>query len=256
MVQYFPSISPDHQEWLLSQPVYFVASAPNRGKHINISPKGLPATSLAILGPNQVAYLDATGSGNETISHVRENGRVTVMFCSFGASPRIMRLFCTGSIVEYTDPAFRGWLSRMNLAKDYIRGVRAVIALDVFLVQTSCGYGVPRLALQTDAATGAVKPYLQDRETLVAWGEKKDGTKELLEAQCKWNLESLDGLPGLRTALQGTGKSNIAISLSIAANRYRRLLELAGAVFVTVLTLWLAGCLKMPPALLDRMASL
>ncbi|KAK2880692.1 hypothetical protein FQN49_000461 [Arthroderma sp. PD_2] len=256
MVQYYPSISPDHQEWILKQPVYFVASAPSRGKHVNISPKGLPASSLAILTPNKAAYLDATGSGNETISHLRENGRITIMFCSFGPAPRILRLFCTGNVVEYNDPAFRPWLSDMGLAEGYIVGVRAVITLDIFLVQTSCGYGVPRLALHTDAATGEVKPYLQDRETISEWGEKKSVKNELFKYQREWNAESLDGLPGMRTALEARGKSKAAITMSIALCKHRRILELVGTVFFTVFALWLAGSLKMPVFLLDRTASL
>ncbi|KAM5470172.1 hypothetical protein MauCBS54593_004056 [Microsporum audouinii] len=255
MVQFYPSVSSDHQEWMLNQPVFFVASAPSRGKHINISPKGLPSTSLAILSPNEAAYLDATGSGNETISHVRENGRITVMFCSFGPAPRILRLFCTGKVVEYNDPAFRSWLSKMNLAENYIVGVRAVITLDIFQVQTSCGFGVPRLALRTDAETGAVKPYLQDRETISEWGEKKLVKQELFRYQQEWNAESLDGLPGLRAAMLARGKSKIAVGLSITLYRYRRLVELVGAVFVTVLALWFAGCLKQP-AMLNSTASI
>lgn len=83
MVKFFPSISPDHAEFMLAQPLFYVASAPLVRSHVNLSPKGQPSRSFAVLGPNTVAYVDATGSGCETIAHVYENGRVTVMFCSF-----------------------------------------------------------------------------------------------------------------------------------------------------------------------------
>lgn len=132
MVKYFDSI-PDHlRDWALEQQVFFTASAPLAGKHVNVSPKGLPATTFTIFDPNHAAYIDATGSGIETVSHVYENGRITVMFCSFGKSPRIMRFFCTGKVVEYDQPEFDPLLERM--AKRRVEGARAIIMLDVFKV--------------------------------------------------------------------------------------------------------------------------
>jgi hypothetical protein len=136
MVKYYNSIEPDLQEWALKQAVFFTASAPLNGRHINLSPKGLPATSFSILNPNRCAYVDATGSGIETVSHVLENGRVTIMFCSFETSPRIMRLFCTGHVVEWDEPDFEGLLKRMGNKK--LAGMRAVILLDVFKVSMKC----------------------------------------------------------------------------------------------------------------------
>lgn len=132
MVKYYDSIGPELEEWALKQAVFFTASAPLTGRHVNISPKGLPSSSFSILNPNFCAYVDATGSGNETISHLLENGRVTIMFCSFEASPRIMRFFCTGHVVEWNEPGYEGWLKRM--ATKEVPGARAVILLDVFKV--------------------------------------------------------------------------------------------------------------------------
>ncbi|KAK2733388.1 hypothetical protein FQN57_002145 [Myotisia sp. PD_48] len=239
MVQYYDSISPDHQEWIRSQAVFFVASAPSFGKHVNISPKGLPSSSLAILGPNEVAYVDANGSGNETISHIRENGRVTIMLCSFGPSPRIYRLFCKGEAIEWNEPAFRPCLARMKLSDNHIEGARAVIRLDVFLAQTSCGYGVPLLALATDPTTKEPKPYLKDRETLGHWASNKIEKNELHNYQREWNSASLDGLPGLRVAMKAEGKH--FVSLRIWLCQHRRPLELLAvmlaSVFISVLTL-------------------
>jgi hypothetical protein len=132
MPKFYPSISEDLRDWALRQSVFFVASAPLRGKHVNLSPKGLPDASFAILGPNEAAYIDATGSGNETICHLRENGRITVMFCSFDASPRILRLFCNGSVIEWNQPEFAKYLERMG--KKTVLGARAIIHLDVYKV--------------------------------------------------------------------------------------------------------------------------
>jgi hypothetical protein len=114
MPKFYPSITPDLHDWALRQSIFFVASAPLRGKHINLSPKGLPDASFAILGPNEAAYIDATGSGNETICHLRENGRITILFCSFDAAPRILRFFCTGSVIEWDQPEFHTYLERMG----------------------------------------------------------------------------------------------------------------------------------------------
>ena len=132
MVKFYDSITPDLQEWAMKQAVFFVASAPLHGEHINLSPKGLPSSSFAIINPNLCAYVDATGSGIETIAHLQENGRCTVMFCSFDTSPRIMRFFCKGRAVAWNEPGFDDWLKRMG-GKSFA-GARAVILLDVFKV--------------------------------------------------------------------------------------------------------------------------
>lgn len=130
MGKFYESISDDLRDWALRQKVFFVASAPLHGRHVNLSPKGLPDSCFAILSPNQAAYIDSTGSGCETIAHLRENGRITVMFCSFDKSPRIMRFFCTGTVIEWNEPEFFTFLERMG--KTEVVGARAVVKLDVF----------------------------------------------------------------------------------------------------------------------------
>ena len=137
MVKFYDKIETDLSEWAMNQQVFFVASAPIYGKHFNLSPKGLPSSSFSVLSPNLCAYVDATGSGVETISHIQENGRCTIMFCSFGVSPRIMRLFCTGRVVAWNEPGFEGWLRRMDGKS--LMGARAVIILDVFKVRQETG---------------------------------------------------------------------------------------------------------------------
>lgn len=100
MGKLYKSMPDDLRDWVLRQREFFVASAPLHGRHVNLSPKGLPDPCLAIHGSNQVAYIDAAGSCCETISHVYENGCITLMFCSFDVSPRILRFYCTGTVIE------------------------------------------------------------------------------------------------------------------------------------------------------------
>ncbi|KAF2085169.1 hypothetical protein K490DRAFT_2444, partial [Saccharata proteae CBS 121410] len=211
MPTFHPSLLPHHTTFFLSTPLFFTATAPSNGHHINLSPKGLPRTSLAVLSPNQVAYLDHTGSGCETIAHIYDNGRVTLMACSFGASPKIMRLFCRGRVVEKTgnEGEFGEWVQRMRKAglgrgegggemefdwKKETESVRAVVLLDVWKVQTSCGYGVPVINDNTNN-----NPKL---ETSIS----EPGGKVLLEYQTANNSRSLDGCPGLKSARRAGGE--------------------------------------------------
>jgi hypothetical protein len=130
MVHFYDHIPDDLAEWALKQQVFFIASASLVGAHINLSPKGLPASTLHVFNKNEVGYVDATGSGIETISHIYENGRATIMFCSFDKSPRIMRWFCTGRVVEWDQSEYDGLIKAMG--KEEITGARAVILLHVY----------------------------------------------------------------------------------------------------------------------------
>jgi hypothetical protein len=116
----------------MSQPLFYIASSPTYGSHINISPKGLPSTTFSILSPNKAAYIDATGSGAETIAHLYENGRCTVMFCSFEKTPRILRLFCKGRVTEFWEDGFREGVREMGVEVPV--GARAIIVLEIFKV--------------------------------------------------------------------------------------------------------------------------
>src|SRR6188508_480356 len=125
------------------QRVFFVATAPNGpGGHVNVSPKGVDGT-LAVLDDHTVAYLDLTASGAETIAHLRENGRITVMFCAFDGPPNIVRLHGRGRFVTLYDDGFEELLARFPAELPEERGTRAVIVVDVDRVSDSCGYGVP-----------------------------------------------------------------------------------------------------------------
>jgi hypothetical protein len=218
MVKFYPSLNESHIEFITSQPLFFVASAPWAGDHINVSPKGHPSRTFSILGPNTVAYLDATGSGVETISHVYENGRVTIMFCSFGASPQVMRLFCKGRVVEKWDQHYQELRAKMateNGDEVDVTGARAIIVLRVKKVQTSCGFGVPMMGygdkeildgtvdavtlVEHDQDTGASDGW-KPRDTMDRWARKALEKQQLGDFQKKMNHKSLDGLPGMQSA--------------------------------------------------------
>jgi hypothetical protein len=175
----FASLSPDLAQWWREQPVFFVATAPaGDGGHVNLSPKGYD--TLRVLGPQRVAYLDLTGSGVETIAHLRENGRITLMACAFAGNPRISRIYGRGTVHEVGTPGFDA------LASDFpaLPGQRAIIEVNVERVTTSCGYAVPLMDL------------VDDRDRLIAWAEKK-GDDGVVEYWASKNRESIDGLPGL-----------------------------------------------------------
>ncbi len=166
-------------EWIRAQPLFFVATAPLSGAgHVNCSPRGV--AGLALLGPREVAWLDLTGSGVETIAHLRENGRVVLMLCAFEGPPRVVRLHGRGSVVEPGDPGFDALRARFGPHE----GVRAVIRVACERIADTCGYGVPRMA------------YQGEREQLAAWTRRK-GPEGIRAYQAEKNARSLDGLPGL-----------------------------------------------------------
>jgi hypothetical protein len=165
--------------WMERQPIYFVASAPLAADgHVNVSPKG--GDSLRVIDPNTVAYLDLTGSGAETIAHTRENGRLTIMFCSFDAKPNIVRAFGTGEARLPGTPGFDELVDRFP----HHDGTRSIVVLHTTEITSSCGYSVPLMEL------------VGHRSTLDEWVERK--TPEELEAyRATKNARSLDGLPAL-----------------------------------------------------------
>lgn len=165
--------------WMEAQPVYFVATAPSGdGGHVNLSPKGYD--SLRVLDERTVAYLDLTGSGVETIAHLRQNGRITVMCCAFEGTPRIVRCHGRGTVVLPGAAGFDELVERFPA----LPGVRSVIRVDVDRVSSSCGFGVPLMEL--------VGP----RETLVSWAERK-GDGGIADYWATRNATSIDGLPGV-----------------------------------------------------------
>jgi hypothetical protein len=176
--------------WIARQPMFFVASAPLAGDgHVNLSPKG-PAGTFRVLGPRRVAYLDYVGSGAETVAHVRENGRVTVMFCAFEGPPRIVRLHGRGTVVLPGDPDFGALLEEAAFEEPTVpEGRRAVIVVEVVRIGSSCGYGVPLMN------------YAGARPHMDAWARKRlraHGPDGLDTYQAEHNVRSIDGLPGVQ----------------------------------------------------------
>jgi hypothetical protein len=149
MAKVFDEITEHQREWIARQAMFFVATAPLNGDgHVNVSPKG-PIGSLAVLGPHAVAYLDVNGSGAETIAHLRENGRICVMLCSFEGPPRILRLHGNGEVVMRDDPRFDDLFATAEFADLSIpEARRSIIRVDVTRVADSCGYGVPLMTFE------------------------------------------------------------------------------------------------------------
>lgn len=179
MADRFPSLRPDLAQWWCEQPVFFVATAPaGADGHVNLSPKGYD--TFRVLGPDRVAYLDLTGSGVETIAHLRENGRITLMACAFNGNPRISRIYGRGTVHTVGSAGFD------ELAPFFpgLPGRRSIIDVAVEGVTTSCGYAVPLMDL------------VGDRDRLVEWAEKK-GEEAIVEYWGNKNAVSIDGLPGV-----------------------------------------------------------
>ncbi len=177
MAKVYDRISDELQTFIRQQPLFFVATAPlSAAGHVNLSPKGLD--SFRILSPNRVAYLDLTGSGNETSAHLLENGRITLMFCAFQEPPLILRLYGQGRVVL---PPDADWQTLYSLFPS-IPGARQIIVADINRVQTSCGFGVPLYELQ------------DQRSRLVDWAAKR-GETGLQDYRQQKNSVSLDGLP-------------------------------------------------------------
>ena len=161
------------------QHVFFVATAPLSSKgNLNLSPKGLD--SFRILGPRTVAYLDLIGSGVETIAHLKENGRIILMFCVFDGPPTIVRLHGRGRVIEEHSSGFSSLAAQFPA----FESTRSIIVVDVTRVSSSCGFGVPRLK------------YEGDRDQLFRWAQKK-GPEGLKSYKQEKNRRSIDGLPGL-----------------------------------------------------------
>jgi hypothetical protein len=176
----FDGINDKLRAFIEDQPLFFVATAPMAAEgHINLSPKGMG--SLKVLDRSTVAYLDLTGSGIETISHLKENGRIVVMLCAFEGPPRIVRLHGRGDALMADTDGFD------KLAHHFptTEGRRAIITVRVDRVADSCGFGVPLM------------DYAGERPQMPEWVERKGGREGILAYQEEKNRASIDGLPGI-----------------------------------------------------------
>lgn len=179
MGRIFDGIDDTLAAWIGKQPVWFVATAPLAADgRINLSPRG--HDSLSILDPHRIAWVDYTGSGVETIAHLRENGRICLMFCSFDTRPRIVRVHGTGRVALPGEPDYVDVVARHPEHPS----TRAVIVVDVTRVSDSCGYGVP------------VMEFVGERD-LLRLGAVKRGPEGMAAYRAEKNAQSIDGLPGL-----------------------------------------------------------
>lgn len=177
MGQQFGKIEPQHKAFIAQQKIFFVASAPPKGR-VNLSPKGL--SSFRVLGDNDVAYLDCTGSGSETRAHLMasDDRRLTIMFCAFEGDPVILRLYGQARSIMRGTPEYEALL----LDFEDMPGARQIIRLTVDLVQTSCGMGVPLF------------DYRAERGSLVRYWLAR-GNDQLRKYWGLKNMKSIDGLP-------------------------------------------------------------
>ena len=181
MGKVFERIDEHQREWISQRELFFVATAPLAADgRVNCSPKG-PMGTFRVLDDHTVAYLDMVGSGAETVAHLRENGRIVVMFCAFEGPPRILRLHGRGTVLPADAVAFPGSTPPPGTE-------RAIIRVDVERIADSCGYGVP------------VMEYVGTRPQYPAWAEtklRKGGEHALEEYMAEENAVSIDGLPAV-----------------------------------------------------------
>jgi hypothetical protein len=185
----FDGIDERWRDWIAKQPMFFVATAPLDAEgHVNVSPKG-PIGSLRVVDERTIAYLDVVGSGSETIAHLRENGRIVVMFCAFEGPPRILRLHGRGEVVLRDDPRFDDLIAENGFEDPGLEeSRRSVVLVHVDRIADSCGYGVPLMAHEGQRdhypKFEAKRVRTQGSEGAVEFGRKK-------------NAESIDGLPSV-----------------------------------------------------------
>ncbi|NLT30140.1 MAG: pyridoxamine 5'-phosphate oxidase family protein [Propionibacterium sp.] len=173
MAKFYDSIEPQLVEFIERQQMYFVGTAAADGR-VNVSPKGLD--TFRVLGPHRVAWLNGTGSGNETAGHVAQNPRMTIMFCSFEAKPWILRLYGTARCVQPGDPDFAELVELFPP----LDGARQVYDVTVTECQTSCGFGVP------------LYEHVGQRDLMYSWADKK-GPEGIAKYQREKNARTIDG---------------------------------------------------------------
>jgi hypothetical protein len=206
MATQFERIEDVHRDWIAKQAMFFIGTAPLRDDgHVNVSPKG-PIGSLRVLDDHTVAYLDAYGSGTETIGHLNENGRIVVMLCAFEGAPRILRLHGRGRVLQAGTPEYEELLARVAFDDPSTPGSRrSIVVVDVTRVADSCGYGVPEMT------------FVRNREHLALAHAKKERVKgeAYREIQVTRNAHSIDGLEALRP-VQGDAAGDEADPAEVA----------------------------------------
>ncbi|WP_019544241.1 pyridoxamine 5'-phosphate oxidase family protein [Streptomyces sulphureus] len=200
----YPGIEGRLRDFILAQPVFFTATAPlSPDGTVNLSPKGLSG-SLAVLDPHTLAYLDFAGSNAETLAHLRENGRITLMWCAFRGPPTIVRVHGTGEPVFRDDPRFVALLDRFTAIDPADHGLRAIVLVHAELVRDTCGFAVPLMEYVEDRTLHGSRFAREDDASLDAYFHGKEHV-----------ARSIDGLPGLPLPLPPSpttdaGKTRVA----------------------------------------------
>ena len=197
MAKLFDEIDDSLRAFMEAQPMFFVATAPSGdGGHVNLSPKG-GRNLFRVTGPLGFAYVDLMGSGIETIAHLRENGRIVVMFCAFEGPPKIVRLHGAGRPVQQQDEGFSELLASFEVSDEQRPAVRSVVTVEVTRVADSCGFVVPRM------------DYVGERDQLYRFAGnrlRKLGSEAVAEYVSENNAHSLDGLTGLDPLVTTNGR--------------------------------------------------
>ena len=188
MGRIYERIDEKQQAWIARQSMFFVGTAPSGDSgHINVSPKG-PIGSLRVIDDHTVAYLDIVGSGAETIAHLRDNGRICVMFCAFDGPPRILRLHGEGEYLRPGDEGFDELLALGFAEPEIAESMRAIIVVRVTRIADSCGYGVPLMSYEGE------RPHM---DLSTAKRVRVEGPGAMRVYEQVHNSESIDGLPAL-----------------------------------------------------------
>lgn len=180
MAKYYRELTEELSEFIKQQPLFFVATAPADDGRINVSPKGYD--TFTIIDESHVAYLDYTGSGNETYNHIGEHGKITIMWCSFTEKPLVLRIYGYAHSLHKGSEAYIAWMDQYYPAVDKA-SARRIVLIDVESVNTSCGYGVPLMQFQ------------EERETMRKWTENKLAHSELDEYIAKNAQRSEEKFP-------------------------------------------------------------
>ena len=204
MAKVFEEIDEKLQAFIEAQSMFFVATAPSGdGGHVNLSPKG-GENLFRVTGPLGFAYVDLMGSGIETVAHLRENGRIVIMFCAFDGPPKIVRLHGIGRPVQQNDAGFDELLATFAITDEQRPAVRSVITVEVNRVGDSCGFVVPRM------------DYVGERDQLYRYADnrlRKEGEDAVRAYVSVNNAESLDGLTGLDPLVSANGRASVGRKL-------------------------------------------
>ncbi|KAI0125136.1 hypothetical protein BJ170DRAFT_584599 [Xylariales sp. AK1849] len=220
MGAYFETIPASLVEWILKQKVFWVSTAPlSSTGHVNVSPKG--GAYFGLIDRSTFWYMDQTGSGNETISHLYErgNGRITILFNAFDGPPRIVRLFGHGRVLENETPEFEEFLKTHNV--EMIPGARSIIVVEIHQVGSSCGFSVPYYDFKDFRPI--LNDFFQKKEAKFAAGNEKESMPRYWALKNAW---SVDGLPGMKIGLK-TGHEERIVPLKkmvgpFASSPYQR----------------------------------